>query len=317
MRRPNGGSGIESLKAGLAHLDPPALRARPGAWLWIPVVLFALFFINQAYVLVGAGERAVIFNRFTGVQHDQLGEGLHLLLPWIQSPTVYDVKTHAYTMAASEAESSHRAGDGNDALQALTADGLPVSLDISVLFHVDPDRVWRLHREIGPLYLEKVVRPQVHAQVRMIVAQYPVIDVYGGRRGAIIAEINGRLKRLFAQNYLVLDEILVRDVRFSAEFQQAIEQKQVAQQEVQRMKFVLDQADKERRRKIIEAEGEAESIRLKAAALARNPQLVEWEYVKNLPRDVRTVITDGRSIVNMGDALKPEVAAGALNGGGR
>ena len=108
----------------------------------------------------------------------------------------------------------------------------------------------------------------------MIVARYTVVDVYGGRRGLIIDEINARLKERFAQSYLVLDEVLLRNVRFSNEFQQAIEQKQVAQQEVQQMKFVLEKADKERRRKIIEAEGEAESIRMKAAALAQNPQLV-------------------------------------------
>jgi prohibitin 2 len=146
----------------------------------------------------------------------------------------------------------------------------------------------------------------------MIVARYTVVDVYGGRRGLIIDEINARLKERFAQNYLVLDEVLLRNVRFSNEFQQAIEQKQVAQQEVQQMKFVLEKADKERRRKIIEAEGEAESIRLKAAALAQNPQLVEYEYVKGLPDNVNTVVTDGRTILNVGGApVQPGAAAAA------
>jgi regulator of protease activity HflC (stomatin/prohibitin superfamily) len=117
-----------------------------------------------------------------------------------------------------------------------------------------------------------------------------------------------------ARNYLVLDEALLRNVRFSDEFQQAIEQKQVAQQEVRRMQFVLDQVDKERRRKIIEAEGEAESIRLKAAALSQNPRLVEYEYVKNLPDGVRTVVTDGRTILNLGEATSGPAAAAASDG---
>jgi prohibitin 2 len=93
----------------------------------------------------------------------------------------------------------------------------------------------------------------------------------------------------------------LRDVTFSPQFQQAIESKQVAQQEVSRMAFVVEQAEKERRRKIIQAEGEAESIRLKARALARNPGLTQYEYVQNLPSDVRTIITDSRTIVNLGD----------------
>jgi hypothetical protein len=85
----------------------------------------------------------------------------------------------------------------------------------------------------------------------------------------------------------------------------------VALQEVQRMKFVLDQADKERRRKIIEAEGEAASIRMKAAALAQNPQLVEYEYVQRLPANVQTVVTDGRTIVNVGEPSRTSTAAKA------
>ena len=67
------------------------------------------------------------------------------------------------------------------------------------------------------------------------------------------------------------------------------------------MAFERDRADKERRRKIIEAEGQAESIRLKAAALAQNPGLTQYEYVQNLPANVKTIVTDSRTIVNIGE----------------
>jgi regulator of protease activity HflC (stomatin/prohibitin superfamily) len=254
--------------------------------------------------LVNAGERAVIFNRISGTQQGQMDEGLHFVFPFVQQPTVYDIKTQTYTMSGSNTESNESAGNSNDALTALTADGLPVKLEMSVRFHIDPNRVWKLHQDVGPMFVEKVIRPQTRSHVRMVVAQYPVVDVYGAGRSRIITQINERLRRLFAENDIILDEALLRDVSFSTEFQQAIEQKQVAQQDVQRMAFVVQQADKERRRKIIEAEGDAESIRLKAAALAKNPQLVQYEYVKNLPDNVRTVVTDGRTIVNLGDALQ-------------
>ncbi len=292
----------------------PMRSASPGSlrWLWaIPLLWIALQFM-RSFVLVGAGERAVIFNRFSGVQPGQLGEGLHFVIPWVQTPTTYDIKTQTYTMSGSQTEGNSSVGNANDSLQALTADGLPVTLEMSVRFHIDPDRVWKLHQNIGPLYVEKIIRPQARSHVRMVIAQYPVVDVYGGRRAKIIEQINTRLRRLFGENDIILDEALLRDVSFSPQFQQAIEQKQVAQQDVQRMTFVLDQADKERRQKIIEAEGEAASIRLKAAALAKNPQLVQYEYVKNLPDNVRTIITDNRTIVNLGESSTgnaPSVAA--------
>jgi regulator of protease activity HflC (stomatin/prohibitin superfamily) len=291
--------------------NSPNRNSSHNMWRWvfaIPLLWIALQFA-RSFVLVGAGERAVIFNRFSGVQPGQLGEGLHFVLPWVQTPEKYDIKTQTYTMSGSKDESNPSVGDANDALQALTADGLPVALEMSVRFHIDPERVWKLHQNIGPMYVEKIIRPQTRSHVRMVIAQYPVIDVYGGRRAKIIEQINARLLRLFAQNDIILDEALLRDVSFSTQFQQAIEQKQVAQQDVQRMTFVLDQADKERRRKIIEAEGEAASIRLKAAALAKNPQLVQYEYVKNLPDNVRTIITDNRAIVNLGESSTGSLAA--------
>jgi regulator of protease activity HflC (stomatin/prohibitin superfamily) len=311
MRKESGDLNMPALRRAVAELGPPSFHLGGARWVWGFLGLLVVLTATRAFVLVGAGERAVVFNRFTGTQHYQLGEGLHFLLPWVQTPATYDVKTRTYTMSAAGSEANSHAGDANDALVALTADGLPVSLDISVLFHIDPDKVWKLHQDVGPLYLEKIVRPQARSHVRMVVAKFPVVDVYGGRRAKIVEEINARLKALFSQNDIVLDEALLRDVRFSDEFHQAIEQKQVAQQEVQRMHFVLDQADKERSRKIIEAEGEAESIRLKAAALAQNPQLVEYEYVKRLPDNVRTVVTDGRTIVNLGDTMPAATAAAA------
>lgn len=305
---------ITDLQDLLNHKKSPSRSAGSSLWwLWLVPLVFLLMTFSRSYVLVGAGERAVVFNRFTGLQSYQLGEGMHFLMPWVLMPTIYDIKTQTYTMSGASTESNAQAGSSNDALSALTADGLPVNLEMSVRFHIDPNNVWRLHREIGPDYVEKIVRPQARSHVRMVISQYPVIDVYGVRRIKIVEEINKRLRDLFAQSYLILDDALLRDVQFSKEFQQAIEQKQVAQQEVERMTFVLQETDKKRRQKIIEAQGEAESIRLKATALARNPQLVQYEYVKNLPANVRTIVTDGRTIVNLGDVPAATVAAATDN----
>lgn len=263
------------------------------------LLLFLLVF--RPFVLVGAGERGVVFNRFSGVSRSELGEGLHVLVPWAQSVTLYDVKSQTYTMSAAQSEANSDAGNQNDALEALTRDGLPVSLEMSIRFHPDPEAVWKLHQSVGPDYVAKILRPQIRSHARMVVSKYPVTDVYGPRRAQIIDEMTARLRTKFAENGVVLDEVLLRDVSFSSEFQAAIEQKQVAQEDVARMAFERDRADKERRQKIIEAEGQAQSIRLKAAALAQNPDLTRYEYVQNLPSNVRTVVTDGRTILNLGD----------------
>ena len=265
---------------------------------WIVPLLLIIYMVSSATVTVGAGERAVIFNKVTGVEKGQKGEGLHFLVPFLQRPVVYDVKTATYTMSAAHAEGEVK---GNDALTALTADGQTVSLDMSVRYHVDPDNVWRLHQHIGPEYQHKVIRPQARSHTRMVVSSFNVIDVYSGRRALIQEQVKARLEKSFRENDIILDDVLLRDVKFSPAFQQAIEQKQVALQDAQRMVYELDRARKERDRKVIEAEGAAASIRLKAQALAANPQLVQYEYVQKLPADVRTVVTDSKTIMNFGD----------------
>lgn len=285
-------------------------RVKRIPWRAILMAAAAILLLNvlgQMFVLVQAGERAVIFSKISGMKRYQLSEGLHFNLPLIWVPTKYDIKSLTYTMSGSAGESAGSGSPGgrapDDSLVALTADGLPVTMDLSVRFHVDPDSVWRLHRDIGSDFVQSVVRPQARSTARMAVAEYPVIDVYSGRRQAIVEQIARELREKFKQSYLILDEVLLRDIRFPEAFQAAIEQKQVAQQEAQRMIYELDQARQERQRRIVAAEGEAAAIAKKAAALAENPQLVPYEYIQRLPEDARIVVTDSRTIVSLGDVL--------------
>ena len=191
----------------------------------------------------------------------------------------------------------------DDSLTALTSDGLPVTLDLSIRFHIDPDNVWRLHKQIGPEFIDRVVRPQSRSIARMTFAGFPVIDVYSGKRQAIVDGISTQLREKFKQNYLVLDEVLLRDIRFPAEFQATIEQKQVAQQAAEQMVYELQRAELEKQQKIVQAQGEAEAIRKTADALNKNPQLIQYEYVQRLPADTKVMVTDGKTIVSLGDAF--------------
>ena len=214
---------------------------------------------------------------------------------------MYDMKARTYTMSIAQLEGEIK---GDDSLQALTADGQTVLLDISVRYHPDPENLDKLHRRIGVDFVNKVIRPQVRSTVRMIVAEYPVLDVYSGKRSLIQAEMETKLRASFVRNYIALEEALLRNVQFSREFQQAIENKQIAQQEAQRMKYILERQEQEKKRKIIEAEGEAESLRLKGRALAENPALIQYEYVKMLAPNIQAIVADQSAIFNFSEFLK-------------
>ena len=273
---------------------------KPRLFLVIGLAVFVIIMLANTVLVVDAGHSAVIFNQVSGGLYS-VDQGTHILIPGLQKPKIYDTRVQTYTMSATYGEGEQK---GDDALEALTNDGQVVKIDVSVRFHIDQTRLTELHQTIGSEYIDKVVRPQVRNVVRLAVSGYPVTEVYTEKRIEIQNTSFKELEPKFKANYLKLDEVLIRQVQFSAEFQKAIEQKQIAQQEAQRMQYILEREKQEKERKIIEAQGEAESIRLKGEALASNPALIQYEYVQKITPGIQTIITDGKSILSLGDIVK-------------
>jgi regulator of protease activity HflC (stomatin/prohibitin superfamily) len=260
------------------------------------VVLSVLFFflvIANPIVVVGAGQRAVLFDLRSGTLPRQMGEGLHFITPFVQSPVYYDVRTQTYTMSGTSWEGEVK---GDDSLTALTSDGQVVTIDVSIRFHPNKDRIYQLHQKIGPDYANKIIRPAARSQARVIIAQFPVSDVYAARRELIEKRIEEALRKSLGANDIILDEVLLRDVQFSPAYAAAIEQKQIAQQNNQRMLYVLQKAQKEKQQKILEAQGDAASISLRGRAIAQNTRVVQYEYARKIAPNVGAIITDGKNV---------------------
>ncbi|MCF2972020.1 prohibitin family protein [Synechococcus sp. Nb3U1] len=265
----------------------------PSTLSWIPLVGGALVLILLATVLqcllvVPAGARAVVFNSLTGLKLQPLGEGLHLLLPVIETPILYDVRTQTYTMASQRSESQSL---GDDALKVLSADGQQITLDVSVRFRLDPAKVSHLHQTIGPSYVDKVIRPEVRTVMRNELALHRAIAVFSEEREEIQENVEQQLSSIFAENDLILQNVLLRNVRFSDQFQTAIEQKQIAEQEKERERFLVEKAELEKQRVVVLAEGEAQSIQLQGEALKQNPEVVQLDYVRKLAPGTRAIIS--------------------------
>jgi regulator of protease activity HflC (stomatin/prohibitin superfamily) len=218
---------------------------------------------------------------------------MHLIVPFVQRPVFYNVRTQTYTMSAVHWEGEVQ---GDDSLKTLTSDGQEVTIDISVRFHPDAAKIHRLHQRIGPDYANKILRPEIRSQTRIAVAEFPVGDVYSRKREVVEQRISERLTRSLAQNDIIVDEVLLRNVTFSPAYAAAIEQKQIAQQNAQRMQYVLQKAKLEKRQKILEAQGDARSIQLRGQAIAQNARVVQYEYARKIAPNVATILTDGRNI---------------------
>ena len=256
------------------------------------VLLLALVLFNP-FVTVPAGQRGVVFSLSGGTLSRQLGEGIHFVMPFVQSVVFYDVRTQTYTMSAVQWEGEIK---GDDSLTALTSDGQVVRVDLSVRYHPDPTKVANLHQRIGPDYANKVIRPNALSETRVILAQYPVSAVYAAKREIIEQSISDGLKKSLAQSDIILDEVLLRDLRFSDTYAAAVEQKQIAQQNSQRMNYVLNKAEIEKQIQILQARGDARAIELKGRAIAANSKITQYEYARKIAPNVGAIITSGQNV---------------------
>jgi regulator of protease activity HflC (stomatin/prohibitin superfamily) len=242
-------------------------------------------------VIPGAHVACVYDPARGGIQDYTLPEGLNVIAPWVRTE-MFSVQTQEYTMSVARTEGAVM---GDDSIKCETNEGLKVLLDITVLFHVDPQHAPMLWRRLGEHYLSTFVRPVVRERIRMLVAKYSVQDIYSGRRQQIQTEITEQLHEPFAEEGLVLEQVLLRNVNYGhKEFADAIAQKQARQQQVITEKRNLERAKHEKTATVNAAQGEAQSIALRANTLANNPQVARYDMVQKMaPRVKRAYMSAG------------------------
>jgi len=249
----------------------------------IIVAIVVFLIILDGLVSVPPGHVGIIYDRGRGVLEKELPEGLHLKVPFWQVSYLMDVRTQEYTMSVAAGEGAIYS---DDSMTAPTADGQTVKVDSTVLFHVDRDKAAELFQSVGPDYIQKIVRTISRSQIRAVIANYSAIDVYAKKRAEAEDKINEVIKTLFADKDIILERVLLRHIAFSTEYASAIEEKQVAEQKIQKAEFQRQEAEKLKEKKIIEAEADAEAIRLKGETLRANPQVIQYEFVQKMAPDI-------------------------------
>jgi regulator of protease activity HflC (stomatin/prohibitin superfamily) len=305
--------------AGIGFVVLSASQGRPvrGGVLLAAVGLIAgvlLSLVSQGILIVQPQEIAVVFNTLSGNLEQPRRAGTHIVIPVIQDVTIYPIEQQQYTMSGIEREG---ALPGDDAVQARTVDGQVVRLDVSLLFGIDPNNVNTVHQRWRTRYVNDFIRPTARGIVRDVVSRFRAEEIYGGGRGEMEDSIQAALEARMAEEGLILTDLLVRDINFSQQFTEAIEQAQIAQQEAERARLrvqqirqeaeqVRAQAQGQRDATIARAEGEAQAIILRAQAeaealrlvsqqIAANPSLIQYQYIQSLSDNVRLVMVPTNS----------------------
>ncbi|MCX6343571.1 MAG: prohibitin family protein [Armatimonadetes bacterium] len=265
-------------------LTSDQINLTPWAWatrvLAIIMIVFGLLF--SSIVIVPAGYRGVLL-RF-GAVHGTLLEGISLILPYMNSVQLIEVRTQKESSEASAASKD---------LQIVTT-------SLALNFHIDPFMVGDLYKNIGSDYKVRIIDPAVQESIKMVTARYTAEELIKNR-AAVKAEVELDItRRLRVYNILVEPSGLsITNFNFSNEFNAAIEAKQVAQQDAEKQKYVLQMADLERQTQITRAKGASEAARLNAQALQAlgGSKVLAREWIEKWDGHVPTVSGSGNGII--------------------
>jgi prohibitin 2 len=176
---------------------------------------------------------------------------------------------------------------GDDSIEALTSDGQKVDIDVTIQYHLEAGRAAEVFQKVGIDYDEKIIRPEVRSVIREVVTGYESKQLFTlESRQKASKLMEETLRRKYENNFIVLDALLLRNVRFSDTYLNAIEEKQVAEQKIQKAEFEKQEAEIRKQRTIIEATAEAESIRLRGEALRENPEIVQLQFVDKMAPNI-------------------------------
>jgi regulator of protease activity HflC (stomatin/prohibitin superfamily) len=285
--------GVAALIAGFAVNTPALTFSRFARPLKVSgVVLILLGILTAGVRQIDAGRVGVV-SLFGSVGEGTLNSGLNFVNP-LANVTEFDIQTQNYTMSATSDEGNK---SGDDAIRVLTADGLEVVIDLTVLYRVVPADAPLILRTIGEDYADKIVRPLTRTRIRDNAVYYDAVALYSTRRDEFQNRIYKSIENDFKKRGLLLEQLLIRNINLPASVKQTIESKINAEQESQKMQFVLAKERQEADRKRVEAQGIADYQKILSTGLSdRQLQYEQIQAQKALAQspNAKIVIMGGR-----------------------
>ncbi|KAF1823767.1 uncharacterized protein K489DRAFT_318256 [Dissoconium aciculare CBS 342.82] len=213
----------------------------------------AMSFASASMYDVKGGTRAVIFDRLQGVKDVISNEGTHFLVPWLQKAITFDVRTKPRNISTTT---------GSKDLQM-------VSLTLRVLHRPDVEQLPKIYQNLGTDYDERVLPSIGNEVLKAIVAQFDAAELIT-QRAAVSTRIKTELTKRATEFNIALEDVSITHMTFGREFTKAVEEKQIAQQEAERARFIVEKAEQERQANVIRAEGESEAADVISKAMAKS-----------------------------------------------
>jgi prohibitin 2 len=264
---------------------------------WTLIIILAAFLVlPNIVILVGAGQKAVIFNRILGMETRVLDEGVQFIIPFIDQPTIYNVREISYIFSDKSERSRQGARIMGGSIHTLTSDGQNISVEVTVRARPDFVNLWWVHQNLGndgsSSYINKIITPVVRSVVREVISGYTVSAIYSEDRRIIANSIAELMSKKLSKYNIYLSEFLLEEVTFSEAYQKAIEEKQKARIDLDTKDNIIVEEENKRDAIVTKAQGQAEAIRLKVDSLSRNPEYLRLRKAQVYGTRTKLLIED-------------------------
>jgi prohibitin 1 len=247
--------------------------------------IIAIIFLSKSTVTIDAGEAGVLWKRFDGgvvTDKPALGEGFHIVAPW-NNVIVYEVRQQELF----------------EKMKVLSSNGLDILLETTAWYMPKAADLGKLHQEKGENYLDRIIKPALRSAARSVVGRYTPEQLYASKRDIIQSEIFDETKKILDNQYIQLNDVLVRDVTLPPTIKDAIERKLKQEQESLEYEFKLVTASKEAEKVRIEAKGKADANRILSASLTdkilQDKGIEATLQLANSPNSKVIIIGSGKS----------------------
>ena len=284
-----------------------------GTTLLMVVVILAIVLssVSAGLVFINPEERGVVVSAIQpdGYRKSALQPGLSWIIPFAENVVIYPISKQTYTMSIAQYEGQIQ---GDDSIEARTADGQKVLVDASVIYAIDPEKVVDVHISWQDRYDTDLIRALSRGVIRDAVSQFGVAEVYSTKRLELVSNITTILHEKLDENGLILVDFVLRNISFSDEYAASVEQKQIAEQQAQQAKFVVEQKKQEAQQarevaegkadaavieaqgradgRLIEADAEAKALLLIAQALQGNQDLLTYQYINQITPNIDVML---------------------------
>ncbi|WP_392535641.1 prohibitin family protein [Nostoc sp. C117] len=253
----------------------------------LTALLFLITIFLTPCVIINAGERGVLME-FGEVQNQVLEEGIHLIIPVYNSVKKLSVRVQKQQIAT----------------EASSKDLQNVFTDIALNWHIIPQEVNVIFQEIGDelVVVDRIINPAIEEVLKAVMAKYTAEEIIT-KRQEVKDKVDNALAARLATYHVAVDDISLVHVRFSEQFGEAVEAKQIAEQEAKRAEFIALKATKEAEAKVNLAKGEAEAHRLLRDGLT--PEILQRQAIEKWNGKLPLIVSNETpKLLNISELLK-------------